>query len=263
MGLRLDQYLPRHLPLSVSRAMIQRGIRQGAVTVGGRAVKVHYYLRLGDGVEARFDQLPARSRDVPLNPQPIPLEVVYEDASLLIVNKPSGLVTHPAPGHWDGTLVNAILWHLQHQAAQGSGFRVQGSCPEPRAQNLERPLCRAGIVHRLDKETSGLLLVAKTEEAHAVLSKHLKARQVHRHYLAVVEGHLPLDTGTINAPIGRHLTHRKVMTVRHLGGRSAVTNYHVLNRSSKLLEVRSSEWTIFFNSALRTPHSALVSLYGG
>ena len=227
-GLRLDRYLGKRLPESVSRAMIQRAIRSGLVMVGGRPVKVHHRLHPGDCVAGRFEALPAAPKDLPMAPQPIPLEVVYEDEQLLIVNKPAGLVTHPAPGHWDGTLVNALLWHLQQ--AQGSGLRAQGNSPQPSASSPERPLLRAGIVHRLDKDTSGLLLVAKTELAHVALSRQLKARTLRRRYLALVEGHLPLDTGTVNAPIGRHTTHRKVMTVRHLGGRAAVTHYRVIKR---------------------------------
>ena len=213
-GVRLDRYLGKRLPDSVSRAMIQRAIRGGLVTVGGRPVKVHHRLHPGDRVAARFETLPAPSRDLPMAPQEIPLEIVYEDEQLLVVNKPPGLVTHPAPGHWDGTLVNALLWHLER--GQGKA----GSSTPP----------RAGIVHRLDKDTSGLLLVAKTEAAHFALSRQLKARTIKRSYLALVEGHLPLDAGTINAPIGRHTAHRKVMTVRHLGGRAAVTHYRVITR---------------------------------
>jgi len=210
---RLDRFLTQHLPATLSRATIQRGIRGGLITVNDRPVKAHQRLRAGDRISASFDELPAPARDIPLTPQPIPLEIVYEDEQLLVVNKPAGLVTHPAPGHWDSTLVNAVLWHLQNN--------VQGS------PKLER----AGIVHRLDKDTSGLLLVAKTPEAHTSLSKQLKGRTIHRTYLAIVEGHLPLETGTINAPIGRHLAHRKEMTVRHLGGRHAVTHYRVLKRA--------------------------------
>ncbi len=224
VGLRLDHYLVKHLPMAVSRSMIQRDVRAGKVTVGQRAVKTHHKLQLGDAVRAEFDELPARSSRVTLIPQPIPLDLVYEDAVLLVVNKPAGLVTHPAPGHWDGTLVNAILWHL----GQGTGDGGQMS-----SSPVSRPtshIPRAGIVHRLDKDTSGLLLVAKTETAHAALSKQLKARLIKRRYLALVEGHLPLDEGTVDAAIGRHLTHRKVMTIRHLGGRSAVTHYRVLRR---------------------------------
>ncbi len=210
-GLRLDHYLTRRLPSGVSRAVIQRSIRLGLVTVGERPVKTHYKLRPRDIIRAAFTELPSQGGEAALRPQEIPLEIAYEDAQLLVVNKPAGLVTHPAPGHWDGTLVNAILWHLQQDGSAAG-------------------LTRAGIVHRLDKETSGLLLVAKTALAHTALSRQLKARTIHRRYLALVEGHLPLDTGTINAPIGRHQTHRKVMTIRSLGGRSAVTHYRVLAR---------------------------------
>ena len=233
-GLRLDHYLARRLPGDVSRAMIQRVIRRGGVTIGSRSVKAHTKLHRGDAVVAQFDQLPSRGSDTVLIPQQIPLEIVYEDAHLLVVNKPPGLVTHPAPGHWNGTLVNALLWHLQ--SAEGSRLRAQGATRslQPSAFNLEQQLPRAGIVHRLDKDTSGLLLVAKTEAAHAMLSKQLKARTMRRRYVAVVEGRLALDAGTIAAPLGRHLAHRKVMTVRHLGGRSAVTHYRVIKRCDAL-----------------------------
>ncbi len=229
-GLRLDHYLTRRLPSAISRAAIQRAIRMGAVTVGRRPVKVHYRLRPGDAVAATFAQLGSRGGEAVLLPQEIPLEIVYEDAHLLVVNKPAGLVTHPAPGHWDGTLVNAILWHLQQ--AQGSRFKAQGQDRDlqPAASSLEQTLPRAGIVHRLDKDTSGLLLVAKTATAHTALSRQLTSRTMHRRYLALVEGHVPLDRGTVNIPIGRHLAHRKVMTVRHLGGRSAITHYRVIKR---------------------------------
>lgn len=195
--------------------MIQRSIRAGQVTIADRPIKVHYKLQAADRIHAVFDQLPARGGEAALVPQPIPLEIVYEDATLLVVNKPAGLVTHPAPGHWDGTLVNAILWHFEQQRGTSDTRQV---------------LPRAGIVHRLDKDTSGLLLVAKTEAAHFALAKQLKARTLTRRYLAIVEGLMPLETGTVHAPIGRHHAHRKVMTVRHLGGRVATTHYRVIKR---------------------------------
>jgi 23S rRNA pseudouridine1911/1915/1917 synthase len=216
-GMRLDQYLTRRLPQGASRAMVQRRIRDGLVAVDGRPARAHAKLRRGAIITARFDELPASARPLPLIAQPIALEIVYEDEHLLAVNKPAGLVTHPAPGHWDGTLVNAVLWHLQQTAA------------------AQAPVERAGIVHRLDKDTSGLLLVAKTEAMRLSLSRQLAARAIHRRYLAVVEGHLPQDAGTINAPLGRHATHRKEMTVRHLGGRAAVTRYRVLRRAGSSL----------------------------
>jgi 23S rRNA pseudouridine1911/1915/1917 synthase len=249
--MRLDRYLARRLLTSVSRAVIQRGIRGGTVTVSDRSVKVHYKLRHGDVVSARFGHLPAPARKLTPTPQEIPLDVVHEDGELLVVNKPAGLVTHPAPGHWNGTLVNAILWYLRQASSQrgepqgtvrGSGFGIRNQTrrhsafrtPQSELSLGSRLPLRAGIVHRLDKNTSGLLLVAKTEAAHAALSRQLKARTIRRRYVALVEGHLPLDGGTVNAPIGRHLTHRKVMTVRHLGGRLAVTRYRVLKRTVAL-----------------------------
>ncbi len=127
-GLRLDHYLVRRLPTTVSRSAIQRVVREGGVTINEAPVKANRRLRAGDVVLARFDQLPAAPTKLAMTPQDIPLEVVYEDAHVLVVNKPAGLVTHPAPGHWDGTLVNGLLWHLQH---------VQGS-PARRAQEPGR-----------------------------------------------------------------------------------------------------------------------------
>lgn len=208
IGLRLDHFLVRRLPESMSRSMIQRAIEEERVKVNGHPAKAKYKLKLGDAVAAVFSQLGAQGGSVHLTPANIPVQIIYEDEWLLVVNKPAGLVTHPAPGHWDGTLVNALVWHFAEA----------------------KQLARAGIVHRLDKDTSGLLLVAKTEEAHIHLARQLKARDIHRRYLAVVEGHVALDRGTVNVPVGRHATNRKVMTVRHLGGRSAVTHYQVVSR---------------------------------
>lgn len=236
-GLRLDQYLSRRLPTALSRAMIQRAIREGHVTIAGRPVKVHRRLLDGDRISAQFAQLPARSSGTVLTPQPIPLQIVYEDNQLLVVNKPPGLVTHPAPGHWDGTLVNAVLWHLTQAASykpQATGKNLQ-----PVASSLQPALPRAGIVHRLDKDTSGLLLVAKTERAHVALARQLKARTIHRRYVAIAEGIVPMDAGTITVPVGRHLRHRKEMSVRHLGGRAAVTHYRVLKRCSNAASAAS------------------------
>lgn len=215
-GMRLDHYLVRRLPAALSRSQIQRAIHGGTIVSSRGAIKASDKLRAGDVITASFEELPSRGTDTALIPQAIPLEIAYEDKSLLVVNKQAGLVTHPAPGHWDGTLVNAILWHLGHQKSDVG------------SQNSE--LARAGIVHRLDKDTSGLLLVAKTEKSHIALSRQLKARTMHRRYLAIVEGRVPLNVGTVNVPIGRHALHRKIMTVRHIGGRHAVTHYRVIKR---------------------------------
>ncbi len=224
--LRLDQYLVRHLPHIFSRAAIQRAIQDGAVTIGGRVVKAHHRLQPGQTITAHLDhRVTPRPNAVEL-PQPISLDIVYEDDQALVVNKPPGLVTHPAPGHWSGTLVNAVLWHLK---SADRGQKTENPGP-PGAQAGAGRLPRAGIVHRLDKDTSGLLVVAKTGLALRELSKQLKARTMSRRYLALVEGHVALDQGTIEASIGRHLTHRKEMTIRYLGGRQAVSHYRVLKR---------------------------------
>jgi len=253
--LRLDQYLVRHLPQSLSRAAIQRAIAQGGVSLDDRpAAKPNRRLKPGQRVEARLEQLPQPSRGVTLVPEPIPLAIVHEDAQLLVVNKPPGLVVHPAPGHWSGTLVNAVLWHLNQGQGAGDGgqssvsskFEVRSSkrspsiARDPSNFELRTSSCsseagalpRAGIVHRLDKDTSGLLVIAKTELALRLLARQLKAREISRRYLALVSGHLPFDEGTVDAAIGRHQKDRKLMAIRHLGGREAVTHYRVLARLS-------------------------------
>ncbi len=226
-GMRLDRYLVRHLPQTLSRAAVQRAIQGGRVTIGGKLVRAHYRLKSGDVVNAAIDQLGATSRDRELVPELIPLDIVYEDEQVLVVNKPAGLVTHPAPGHWSGTLVNAVLWHLRNRGHKTSSKELV--C----VPSLTSQLPRAGIVHRLDKDTSGLLIVAKTELAHRLLSRQLKARTLSRTYLALVKGHVPFEQGTVNASIGRHHVHRKQMTVRYLGGREAVTRYRVIRTSGK------------------------------
>jgi len=210
---RLDQYLVRHLPEEMSRVSVQRAIDAGAVMVDGRIAKAHRRLKPGEVVSAKLSKdIRPPAGDI-LRPEEIPIDVVYEDDQLLVVNKPPGLVTHPAPGHWSGTLVNGLLWHLQQRTTAESEV-----------------LPRAGIVHRLDKDTSGLLLVAKTEPSLRALGRQLKARTIGRRYLALVERHVGMERGTIDASIGRHPKDRKVMAVRHLGGRNAVTHFRVLAR---------------------------------
>ncbi|MBI4353842.1 MAG: RluA family pseudouridine synthase [Candidatus Omnitrophica bacterium] len=217
-GMRLDRYLVRRLPRTLSRAAIQRAIHHGRVTIGGKQVRANDRLKKEDVVSATMDQLGAKARHLDLQPEAIPLEIVYEDDQALVVNKPAGLVVHPAPGHWSGTLVNAVLWHLIGDTKQ---FPKMVCVPD---------VPRAGIVHRLDKDTSGLLIVAKTELAHRSLSRQLKSRTLNRTYLALVKGHVPFEEGAIDAAIGRHQVRRKEMTVRYLGGREAVTRYRVLKR---------------------------------
>ncbi len=214
-GERLDRYLAAHLP-ELSRAQIQRLIEQGAVQAGGRAVRPSTKVAAGQEIVIA---IPSPAPATPL-PEAIPLDVVYEDDDLLVVDKPAGMVVHPAPGHAGGTLVNALLARCPDLAGIGGELRP-------------------GIVHRLDKETSGLIVVAKHERAHRWLAAQLKARQMDKRYLALVDGAPATATGTIDAPIGRDPRHPQRMAVV-AGGREALTHFHLLRRYPHhcLLEVR-------------------------
>jgi 23S rRNA pseudouridine1911/1915/1917 synthase len=203
-GSRLDKVLAERVA-GLSRSMAQRLIEQEQATVNGEPVKASYKVKPGDRVTV---VLPSREAAPPVA-EPIPLAIVYEDAALLAIDKPPGMVVHPAPGHACGTLVNAVLAH----------------CPELAADGGERP----GIVHRLDRDTSGLILVAKSEKARRALQRQFQNRTVRKRYLALLEGHLRPAWGRVEAPIGRDPAHRQRMTVLP-GGREAVTEYHVLEQ---------------------------------
>ena len=195
-GERLDAALARLVP-SLSRSQAQRLIEQGAVTHGGRPVKKNEKLSAGDTLELTLPEV----REVPIEAQPIPLEVCYEDADVIVVNKPKGLVVHPAPGHADGTLVNALLAHCG-DSLSGIGGEL-----------------RPGIVHRIDRDTSGLIIAAKNDYAHQKLSAQLQDHTLARTYECVVVGNLKEDSGTVDAPIGRHPVDRKKMAVDRKNGR--------------------------------------------
>jgi 23S rRNA pseudouridine1911/1915/1917 synthase len=204
-GRRLDVAAAAHLP-SLSRSRIARLADEGAVRVNGRPRKPAFRLRAGQRVEIAVPP-PAPSG---VHPEAIPLEIVLEDAELLVINKPAGLTVHPAPGHRSGTLVNALLAAVPDLAGIGGTLRP-------------------GIVHRLDKDTSGLLVVAKNDEVHRGLAAQFKAHTAQRIYLVVVRGRVRRDAGTIAAPLGRHPVHRtRMAVVPH--GRGAVTHYTVLER---------------------------------
>ena len=206
-GERLDLVLGQLLP-GLSRSAAQKLMDNGLVTCGGRAVKKNTRVRAGDLISVRLpDPEPAEAR-----PENIPLDIVWEDSDIIVINKPRGMVVHPAPGHPDGTLVNALLYHC---GAELSG--IGG-------------VIRPGIVHRIDKDTSGLLVAAKNDAAHAALSAQLADHSLSRIYQAVVCGRLRDDEGTVSAPIGRHPSDRKRMTVTDRNGRPAVTHYRVLAR---------------------------------
>ena len=205
-GERIDALLARIVP-ELTRSAAQRLIEDGAVTVDGRAVKKNYKLTEGETV---FISLP-EPEPVELAPQEIPLDVVFEDADVIAVNKPRGMVVHPAAGHAGGTLVNALLWRC--------GDSLSGIGGEK----------RPGIVHRIDKDTSGLLVAAKNDFAHQSLSAQLSDHSMFRVYEAVVYGRMREDSGTVDAPIGRHPADRKRMAVVR-DGRNAVTHWEVLVR---------------------------------
>lgn len=217
-GIRLDRWLVMALP-ERSRAEIQRWIKEGHVLVGGIRPKASYKVRPGDAITVQIPPpLPATAQ-----PEPIPLDVLYEDEHLLVINKPAGMVVHPAPGrvHRTGTLVNAVLARVPDLAVSGE----------------QRP----GIVHRLDKDTSGVILVAKNDTALRDLQAQFKARTVEKAYLALVEGELPTAHGRIEAPIGRDPRHRQRMAVvPERKGRPAVTEFFVRERFSgyTLIEAR-------------------------
>lgn len=214
--LRLDLYFLKKGP-SFSRSRVQRLIVEGHITVNGRQVKPSYRVHLDDRVS--IDLPPPTPLEI--KPEAIPLEVAYEDTHLLVVNKPAGMVVHPAPGNFAGTLVHALLHHCRDLSGIGG---------------KERP----GLVHRLDKETSGLLVVAKTEQVHRVLAAQFKAHTVTRKYLTLVHGTPKARQGTIDLAIGRDLRERKKISPRTTRPRNAITQYEVLERYGEfsLLAVR-------------------------
>ena len=206
-GERADVLLSRCVE-GLSRSAAARLLEEGAVTVNGVPVKKNYKTQMGDVLTA---VLPA-PQPVEAVPQDIPLDIVYEDADVVVVNKPVGLVVHPAPGHPDGTLVNALLYHC------GSSLSgINGSL-------------RPGIVHRIDRDTSGLIIAAKNDTAHLALAEQLQDHSLFREYEAVCVGNLKEGRGTVDAPIGRHPVDRKRMAVDRKNGRPAVTHWAVLGR---------------------------------
>lgn len=210
---RIDKVLARRYSNTQSRQYFQHLIGEGLVRVNGIAIKKKDQLRAGDAVEIQFVLTP----EIQLDPEPIPLDILYEDTHLLAVNKPPGMVVHPAPGNWHGTFVNALLFH----------------CKELEGDTTH---LRPGIVHRLDKDTSGVLVAAKTNSMHQKLVALFSGRQVHKEYLAICIGNP--GKGEIDAPIGRHPINRKQMAVVEEGGRPARSLYETLASRGELSLVR-------------------------
>ena len=215
-GMRLDAFLAARLP-ELSRSRAASLVQEGRVTVNGRPASKSCRLTGGETLSVDLPEQPA---DTSLTAQAIPLDVVYEDDDVIVVNKPAGLVVHPAPGHPDGTLVNALLHHC--------GDSLSGIGGEK----------RPGIVHRIDRDTSGLLIVAKNDFAHQSLSAQLADRSLSRVYEAVVHGGFRADSGTVNAPIGRHPVDRKRMAVTEKNSRHAVTHWEVIERYAGFTHIR-------------------------
>lgn len=209
-GQRIDRFLADSLP-EMTRSALQKLFEDGLIIIGEKPVPKNYKLRGGEVIEAAFPE--AQPLDVA--PQDIPLDIRYEDEDLLVVNKPKGMVVHPAPGHFEGTLVNALLHHCGGQLSGING------------------VIRPGIVHRIDKDTSGLLVVAKNDLAHRGLAAQLQEHSMQRVYNAVVYGRFSEEEGTVDAPIGRDPRERKRMCVTEKNSRLAVTHYRVLNMFSQ------------------------------
>jgi len=199
-----------------SRSFIQNLIQDERVLVNGQIKKANYKVQKDDIVELNFPQ----PRELGIQPENLALEICYEDEDLLVVNKPQGMVVHPAPGSWNGTMVNALLYHCKNLSG------ING-------------VIRPGIVHRIDKDTSGLLVVAKNDEAHRHLAAQIKEHSMKRSYRAIVHGVLSEPSGTIDAPIGRDLKDRKKMAVVFKNSKHAVTHYDVLTRYFQFAEIRA------------------------
>lgn len=206
-GERIDRFLSGNLE-ALSRSYIQKLLKESRILVNNNTVKANYKILEGDQIDIQIPE----PEILDIRPENIPLDILYEDDDILIVNKPKGMVVHPSPGHYNHTLVNAVLYHC--------GDRLSGI----------NGVLRPGIVHRIDMDTTGSLLICKNDHAHQILAEQLKDHSITRKYQAVVYGNLKADSGTVDAPIGRHPIDRKKMSTKSLHGKRAVTHFTVLER---------------------------------
>ena len=206
-GERIDKFLTNEM-VDYSRSYVQKLIKDGHVKVGDKTVKANYKLSYDEIIRVEIPDL----TEPDIVAENIPLDILYEDDDILFVNKPKGMVVHPAAGHYSGTLVNALMYHCGDSLSGING------------------VMRPGIVHRIDMDTTGSLLVCKNDVAHQTLAEQLKEHSIHRIYHALVHGNIKEDSGTINAPIGRHPIDRKKMSINTQNGREAITHYEVLER---------------------------------
>ena len=204
---RIDKFLSGELS-ELSRSYIQKLLKEEQVLVNGRVIKANYKTQSGDYIEFHIPD----PEVLDILPENIPLDILYEDDYVLVVNKPKDMVVHPSAGHTSGTLVNAVMAHCGEHLSGING------------------VLRPGIVHRIDKDTTGALLICKDDVVHRDLAEQLKEHSIKRRYRAVVQGNLKEDEGTVNAPVGRHPTDRKKMAINHKNGKEAITHYKVLER---------------------------------
>lgn len=205
--IRIDKFLSERIP-DISRSYLQKLLKDGNITVNKNCVKANYKVAFQDEIHIYLPE-----PEIPdILPENIPLDILYEDEDILVVNKPKQMVVHPAPGHYSHTLVNAVLYHCGEHLSGING------------------VARPGIVHRIDMDTTGSLLICKNDRAHQILAEQLKEHTITRKYSAIVHGNIKEDTGTVNAPIGRHPVERKRMSTHAQNARPAITHYQVLER---------------------------------
>lgn len=205
--LRIDRFLGSRLE-QVSRSYLQKLVKDGAVLVNGKPVKSSYKVENGDRIRLEIPD----AVEPEIEAEPMALDILYEDSDIILINKPKGMVVHPAAGHYSGTLVNGLMAHCKNELSGING------------------VMRPGIVHRIDMDTTGVLIVCKNDKAHNAIAEQLKVHSITRKYYAIVHGVLKADTGTVNAPIGRHPVDRKKMSINEKNGKKAVTHYRVLQR---------------------------------
>ena len=232
---RLDVYLTQALPDVPSRSFVQKLLEAGAVLVNKEKVKAHYKVRAGDNIDVDVAQELLDPH--PVAPENIPLDIFYEDEFLLVVNKPAGMLVHPAQGIYSGTLVNALLFHCRQLSDFNGSTRPTFDSSEglltinPERSRRVNTAVRPGIVHRLDKETSGLMLAVKDNQTHAQLARQFQKHKVKKQYIALVEGEVEFDEGIIDAPLGRHSVHHDLRDVQYNdAAKDAVTFYRVIKR---------------------------------
>lgn len=206
-GIRIDRYLSDQCE-NLSRSYLQKLLKDGGVSVNGTIVKSNYKTTVGDKILLEIPE----AVEPEIEAEPMDLDILYEDSDIVLVNKPKGMVVHPAAGHYSGTLVNGLMYHCREDLSGING------------------VMRPGIVHRIDMDTTGVLIVCKNDKAHNCIAEQLKVHSITRKYYAVVHGVLKDETGTIHAPIGRHQIDRKKMSINEKNGKDAVTHYRVLKR---------------------------------